>query len=332
MAKKKAELLEEAKSLGLNVTEKNTVAEINEAIKNANDESAKDEEFAKAGKRSKKGVEEAQEKAEKTARQKGADASSDESDEDKSAESLSEEAQDKNKGPAPKTRTRVERKGKAYRKALEAIDRTKEYSLKEAVSLAQKTSTVKFDATVELHVRLNVDPKQADQNTRGSVVLPHGTGKTQRVAVFADEEDIKKAKDAGADIAAGEELLDDLKQEKINFDVLIATPQVMGKLGPFAKILGPKGLMPNPKSGTVAKNVAKAVKEAKAGRVEFRVDKQGIIHTAIGKVSFKPEEILANADSILQSIKENRPGSIKGIFIESAYITTSMGPSIRIST
>jgi large subunit ribosomal protein L1 len=160
--------------------------------------------------------------------------------------------------------------------------------------------------------------------------LPHGTGKTLRVAVFGNDDDVKAAKAAGADKAEGDAFLEDLKKGVFDFDVLIATPDVMAKLGQFAKQLGPKGLMPNPKSGTVTKNVAQAVKDAKAGRVEYRVDKQGIIHTGLGKVSFEPKALLANAKTVIKAVQDARPASIKGVYMKSASVTTSMGPSIKL--
>lgn len=274
---------------------------------------------AKAGKRSAKGLKEAEEKAEKIEKQQHKD------------DEATEEAAKPKVAQKP-ARTRLERQGKRFRKAVEDVDKTKEYSLKEAIELAQKTSTVKFDATVEMHVNLGVDPKHADQNIRGTVVLPAGTGKSVKVAVFADVDDVKKAKDAGADIAAGDEFLQSLDKGVIDFDVLIATPKQMAKLGKYAKVLGPKGLMPNPKSGTVATDVAKAVKEAKGGKVEYRVDSTGIVHLGIGKVSFAATDLLQNAQAIVSAIRGAKPASIKGNYILAAYMTTSMGPSIKLAT
>ncbi|HIA91739.1 TPA: 50S ribosomal protein L1 [Candidatus Saccharibacteria bacterium] len=224
----------------------------------------------------------------------------------------------------------MERRSKKYRQAAEKIDNSKVYTLEDGVKLAQETSTVKFDASVELHIRLNVDPKKADQNIRGSLVLPNGTGKTQRVAVLASDEDLKAAKDAGADMADNQTLMADLEKGAINFDVLIATPDQMAKLGKYAKTLGPKGLMPNPKSGTVTKNVAKAVQEAKAGRVEYRVDKHGIIHLAVGKVSFKDADLTQNIQALFKAINGARPNTIKGDYVKSITLSTSMGPGIPL--
>ncbi len=269
---------------------------------------------AKAGKRSAKAIKEAEEAAAKEARK---------------AETATTEAPAAK--PQPKTRSKLERRGKNYRKANEAVEAGKQYSLDEATKLVAKTSPVKFDASVELHVRLNVDPRQADQNIRQTVVLPNGTGKTVRVAVFAEPDQHADAKKAGADIVAGDEFLQQLDKEELNFDVLIATPSLMAKLGKYARVLGPKGLMPNPKSGTVTKTVGKAVEEAKAGRVEYRVDSTGIIHLSIGKVSFEPAKLLENAEAVMGSIRAAKPASVKGNYIVSLYLTSSMGPSISLS-
>lgn len=228
-------------------------------------------------------------------------------------------------------RSRLERAGKKYREVAMLIEKDKTYSVAEALDLALKTSPTKFDATVELHVNLGVDPKQADQNVRDSVTLPAGTGKTLRVAVFAEGEGVAKAKSAGADIAGEAELLAQLDKEEINFDVLITSPNLMARLGKYAKLLGPKGLMPNPKSGTITADIAKAIKEAKAGRVEYRVDQAGIVHMGIGKVSFGAEKLQQNAEVVVSSIKAAKPASLKGIYINSAYITTTMGPSIKVA-
>lgn len=323
---KKADLLEEAKTLKLDVTEKNTIAEIEAAIKTAKETTAEqpqeDEQLAKSGKRSKKGLEEAEEKAEKIARQKGEARESDESE--------IEEAPEKKKGPTPKTRPVLERRSKKYQEAAKKIDADKDYDLADAVKLVQEASTTKFDGSVELHIRLNVDPKKADQNIRGSLVLPHGTGKTARVAVFAEDEDAKKAKAAGADITNMEELTNAIDKGTIEFDVLIAHPSQMAKLGKYAKTLGPKGLMPNPKSGTVTADIEKAVKEAKAGRVEYRVDKYGIIHLAVGKVSFKQTDLTANIQTLFKAIREARPASIKGDYVKSISLNATMSPSVSI--
>lgn len=331
---KKAELLEQAQKLNIEVSEKNTIAEIEAALANAAtttdvEESsevestdlsteAQDDEpkaTAKAGKRSKKGLEEAAEKTEKIEKQKTGE---------------HEEGIIK-KGPAPKTRSKLERRSKGYKKAYELVDATKEYSVKEAAELLPKTSSVKFDASVELHINLGVDPRQADQNIRATVALPHGTGKSIRIAVFAPADQHEAAKKAGADIVGEDEFLQQLDKEQIDFDVLIATPQLMAKLGKYARLLGPKGLMPNPKSGTVTAKVADAVKEAKAGKVEFRVDKQSIVHIAVGKVSFTPAHIAENAQTVLKAIADAKPASVKGTYMQKITMTTTMGPSVKIA-
>ena len=183
---------------------------------------------------------------------------------------------------------------------------------------------------MEAHVRLGVDPRQADQNIRATLVLPHGNGKTVRVAVFAPIDVCKTAKAAGADIAEDEEFLRQLDKGTIDFDVLISTPQYMPKLGKYARLLGPKGLMPNPKAGTVTTDIEKAVKEAKAGKVEYRVDKQSIVHIGLGKTSFTPKQLLENAEAFFESLKNQKPASLKGTYVKSVYLTTTMGPSIQI--
>jgi large subunit ribosomal protein L1 len=267
---------------------------------------------AKAGKRSAKSLEEAAEKQAKEER-KAADA----------------DAEDKPKLPVKATRSRLERQGKNFRKAAEQVEKGKLYTLGEALELAVKTSPVKFDATVEVHINLNVDPRHADQNIRDNLVLPAGTGKAVRVAVFADDADAAKA--AGADLIGTEAILKDLEKGVINFDILVATPTNMQKLGKFARVLGPRGLMPNPKSGTVTTDVAKAVKEAKAGRVEYRVDSTGIIHLGVGKVSFGVAKLEENARAVFANIKGNKPASVKSTYVKAIHLATTMGPSITIA-
>lgn len=276
-----------------------------------------EEKFAKSGKKSKKHIEEVKAEEERQARK---------------VERAAEEAEAalKPKGAAPVTRPLIERRGKKYREAFEKIEKGKVYSLKDALDLAIKTSPVKFDATVEAHVRLGVDPRQADQNIRTTVVLPNGNGKTVRVAVFAPLDLAKKAKEAGADLAEDEEFLKRLEKGEIDFDILISTPTYMPKLGKFARMLGPKGLMPNPKAGTVTMDIEKAVKEAKAGKVEYRVDKQAIVHIGLGKVSFGTEKLLENANVFFDSLKAQKPASLKGNYVKSVFLTTSMGPSIAV--
>ncbi len=270
------------------------------------------ETFAKSGKRSKKHIEEVKAEEERQARKAEAPEAP------------------KPKGATPITRPRIERRGKKYQAAAKFIDKTKVYPLKDAIDLAIKSKAVNFDATLEAHVRLGVDPRQADQNIRTTIVLPNGNGKTVRVAVFAPLDVCKTAKSAGADIAEDEEFLRQLDKGTIDFDVLISTPQYMPKLGKYARLLGPKGLMPNPKAGTVTTDIEKAVKEAKAGKVEYRVDKQSIVHIGLGKTSFKPQQLLENAEVFFESLKNQKPASLKGTYVKSVYLTTTMGPSIQI--
>lgn len=323
---KKAELLEKAAELKLEVSEKNTIAEIEAAIEAAGApaaeaETAQEEKHvAKAGKRSEKALREAEEKAEKEARKEAGDTS---------AQDPEAEARTK-KGPKPVTRPKLERRGKNYQKAAGQLEKGKVYNLKDALELATKTSPVKFDASVEVHVRLGVDPRQADQNIRTTVSLPHGTGKTVRVAVFAPETEHAAAKKAGADIVGDEDFLKQLEKQELNFDILVATPQYMPKLGKYARVLGPRGLMPNPKSGTVATDVAKAVTEAKAGKVEYRVDKQAIVHLSIGKVSFGAEKLQDNAKAFFDSLQAQKPSSLKGGYVKSTSVSTTMGPGIKV--
>ncbi|MBR2989446.1 50S ribosomal protein L1 [Candidatus Saccharibacteria bacterium] len=276
-----------------------------------------EEKFAKSGKKSKKHIEEV--KAEEARQERKAEKAA-----------ADAEAANKPKGEAPKVRPLLERRGKKYQEAHKLVDKSKVYTLKDAIELAAKTSPVKFDASLEAHVRLGVDPRQADQNIRTTIVLPNGNGKTVRVAVFAPLDEVKKAKAAGADIAEDEEFLKRLEKGEIAFDVLISTPQYMPKLGKYARTLGPKGLMPNPKAGTVTTDVEKAVKEAKAGKVEYRVDKQSIVHIGLGKLSFGSDKLLQNANAFFDSLKSQKPASLKGQYVKSVFITTTMGPSIAV--
>lgn len=277
---------------------------------------AETEQFAKSGKKSKKHIEEVKAEEERQAR--------------KAENKALAEAADKPKGAAPITRPKIERRGKKYQEKAKLIEKDKVYTLKDALDLATKTNPSKFDATIEAHVRLGVDPRQADQNIRATVVLPHGNGKTVRVAVFAPLDEAKKAAAAGADIAEDEEFLKRLEKGELDFDVLISTPAYMPKLGKFARLLGPKGLMPNPKAGTVTTGIEKAVKESKAGKVEYRVDKQAIIHIGLGKASFGQDKLLENANTFFDSLKSHRPASLKGNFVKSIFVTTSQGPSIAV--
>jgi len=221
--------------------------------------------------------------------------------------------------------------GKRYKGALEKVDRNKRYSLEDAVSLVVQTAGAKFDETVEIAVRLGVDPRQADQNVRGTVALPHGTGKTVRVAVFAKGEKEREAKDAGADFVGAEDLVKKIQEENwLEFDKAIATPDMMGLVGRIGKVLGPRGLMPNPKVGTVTFDVGKAVKELKGGRVEFRVEKAGIVHVPIGKVSFGAEKLLDNARALIHSLMRAKPAAAKGNYMLSVGLSCTMGPGVKV--
>lgn len=317
---KKADLLAEAKKLKLKLTEKNTIAEIEAAIAGAEKHEVREAKVAKAGKRSEKVLKEVEEKAEKEARKESGDTTP-----------QSEEAEAHvNLGPKPVTRPKLARRSKNYRKLSEKIEKDTHYNLADAMKLAAETSLVKFDASVELHVRLGVDPRQADQNVRATVSLPHGTGKTIRVAVFAPDDQHAAAKKAGADVVGAEDFLKQLDKEALDFDVLIATPAFMPKLGKYARLLGPRGLMPNPKSGTVATDVTKAVTDAKGGKVEYRVDKQAIVHLSIGKASFGASKLTENATVFFTSLQAQKPSSLKGIYIKTISASTTMGPGIKI--
>ena len=318
---RKADLLEEAAKLGLEMTTKNTVAQIEAAIADSATEAPKEEKkTAKAGKRSEKALAEVDAKLEKEARKEAGDTAP-----------QTEEAEARGKkGPKPTARPVIERRGKAYQTVAKLVEKDKVYALTEALEIAVQTNPAKFDASVEIHVRLSVDPRQADQNIRATVSLPNGTGKTIRVAVFAPEGDHAEAKKAGADVIGDEEFIKQLDKEQIDFDVLVATPQYMPKLGKYARLLGPRGLMPNPKSGTVATDVAKAVTEAKAGKVEYRVDKQAIVHLAIGKVSFGAEKLAVNAKAFFDSLQSQKPTSLKSAYVKSTSISTTQGPGIKV--
>jgi len=220
--------------------------------------------------------------------------------------------------------------GKNYNQAREQVDRTKRYPLEEAVQLAVKASYVKFDETVDMAVRLGVDPRHADQMVRGAVVLPNGTGKTTRVLVFAKGEKEKEALDAGADVVGSEELIEKIKGGWLEFDKAVATPDLMGQVGKIGKILGPRGLMPNAKTGTVTFDVAKAIREIKAGKIEFRVEKNGIVHAPMGRVSFGLDKLIPNILSFFDTVLRLKPSSAKGTYLKSITISTTMGPGIKI--
>ena len=223
------------------------------------------------------------------------------------------------------------KKGKRYQECEKLIDNTKNYNAKEALEAFEKMPKPKFDETVELHVKLGVDGKQADQQVRGTVVLPNGTGKTQRVLVFAKGDKAKEAEAAGADFVGAEELVPKIQNENwFDYDVIVATPDMMGVIGRLGKILGPKGLMPNPKSGTVTMDVTKAINEIKSGKVEYRLDKSNIIHLGFGKISFGSEKLLENYETIMEAIQKAKPAAAKGQYIISIAISTTMGPSIYV--
>jgi large subunit ribosomal protein L1 len=221
--------------------------------------------------------------------------------------------------------------GKKYANAAKNIDYEKRYPLDEALELVATNKVAKFDETVELAVRLGVDPRQADQNVRGTVVLPNGTGKVFRVLVLAKGEKEKEGRDAGADFVGGEDLIKKIQEENwLDFDRVIATPDIMGAVGRIGKILGPRGLMPNPRVGTVTFDVAKAVQEVKAGKVDYRVDKAGVVHARIGKVSFGGEKLAANAHALLGAIMRSKPSSAKGNYVKSVAVSSTMGPGVRV--
>jgi ribosomal protein L1 len=225
----------------------------------------------------------------------------------------------------------VKQRGKKYVEALGKIEKGKAYTKEEAIKLAKETSISKFDGSVEVAVRLNLDTKKADQQLRGAIVLPHGTGKTKKVLVIAKGDNAKKAEEAGADYVGDVDMLEKIEKENwFDFDVMIATPDMMPLLGKLGRVLGPKGLMPNPKTGTVTTDVAKAVSEVKAGRVEYRTDSFGNVHGIIGKVSFTEEQLLDNLNAFMATIMKVKPASVKGDYIKNVAITTTMGPGIKI--
>ncbi|MDQ0232999.1 50S ribosomal protein L1 [Metabacillus malikii] len=222
------------------------------------------------------------------------------------------------------------KKGKKLVEAAKLVDRSKFYSVQEAIELVKKTSTVKFDATVEVAFRLGVDPKKADQQIRGAVVLPNGTGKTQRVLVFAKGDKAKEAEAAGADYVGDSDYINKIQQGWFEFDVIVATPDMMGEVGKLGRVLGPKGLMPNPKTGTVTFDVTKAVNEIKAGKVEYRLDKAGIIHVPIGKVSFDDNKLAENFTTVYDTLLKAKPAAAKGTYMKSINATSTMGPGVKV--
>ena len=223
------------------------------------------------------------------------------------------------------------KKGKRYVEAEKLIDSSKDYSAKEALEVIEKFPKAKFDETVELHVKLGVDSKHADQQVRGTVVLPHGTGKTLKVLVFAKGDKATEAEQAGADFVGAEELIPKIEKENwFDYDVIVATPDMMGVVGRLGKVLGPKGLMPNPKSGTVTMDVTKAINDIKSGKVEYRLDKTNIIHLGFGKVSFGTEKLLENYETVMEAIIKAKPAAAKGQYIRSVAVSTTMGPSVFV--
>jgi large subunit ribosomal protein L1 len=220
---------------------------------------------------------------------------------------------------------------KRFREALKNVNKKKSYSLKEAISIIKSFPEAKFDEAVELNLHLNIDPKNSDQLVRGSVVLPHGTGRKIKVAVFCKGEHEKQARDAGADFVGAQDLIEKVLKGFLDFDRTIATPEMMRELSRLGKILGPRGLMPSPKTGTVTENIAEAIREVKAGKIEFKTDKQGGIHAGIGRVSFTEDQLVENASTLIDAIKALRPSSVKGAFFKSISLATTMGPGIKIS-
>lgn len=279
-----------------------------EAVEVKEDKASKS--TTKAGKHSAKALKEAEELAEKEARK--------------------ESKAELEAAPKPKQKPRIKTYSKKQKAARELITKDKLYSLEEAIELIPKLSQTKFDASVEVHITLGIDPRQADQQFRQSVILPSGTGKQVRVAVLTDAKNAKAAGEAGADLVDSEKILADIAKSKFDFDILVATPDQMAVLGRHAKALGPKGLMPSPKSGTVTSDPVKAVSEIKKGRLDVKNDANGIVHVAFGKVSFKPADLQANAQAVVSSVVSNRPTGVKGIYIKSAYITATMSPSIKL--
>jgi large subunit ribosomal protein L1 len=222
------------------------------------------------------------------------------------------------------------KKGKKYQEALKLVDRTKAYTMNEAIGLVKEASSAKFDESIEVAFRLGVDPKKADQQIRGAVVLPHGTGKTQRVLVFAKGEKAKEAEAAGADYVGDQDMVAKINQGWFEFDVIVATPDMMGEVGKLGRVLGPKGLMPNPKTGTVTFEVEKAVNEIKAGKVEYRVDKQGNVHVPIGKVSFEADKLAENFSTIVDTMVKVKPAAAKGTYMRNVTVASTMGPGVKV--
>ena len=294
--------------------EKNTKKPANVAEEVVAEEKTTKATTTKAGKRSKKAQEEAAEAEAKENRKT-----------DTKAKAIEETEK-----PKVIQKPRVKKYSKNQKEVRALIEPDKLYTLAEAVELLPKLSKVNFDATAELHVACNIDPKQADQQVRSSVALPAGTGKSVRVAVLADDKDAAAAKKAGADITNSEDLLAALGKEKFDFDVLVATPAKMAELGRYAKVLGPKGLMPSPKNNTVTANPAAAVEEIKKGQAELRADANGIVHVGFGKLSFKPADLLSNLKAVVAGLNQAKPAGVKGVFVRSMFVSATMSPSIKL--
>ena len=222
------------------------------------------------------------------------------------------------------------KRAKKYLAALEKVDHEKLYTLEEAAKLVKETSTVKFDATIDVSLKLNVDPKQADQQVRGTLILPNGNGKTKKVLAITDK--VEEAKAAGADFVGGKELLDKIQSDNwFDFDVIVATPNMMGEIGKLGRVLGPKGLMPNPKTGTVSPDIGKAIKEIKAGKIEYRVDKEGNMHATIARVSFDADKIVENLKVFVEAVMKAKPAAVKNAYVKNAVIHTTMGPAVNFT-
>jgi large subunit ribosomal protein L1 len=226
----------------------------------------------------------------------------------------------------------VTRKSKRIAEAVKLVDKTKLYDAGEALGLVKQTATAKFDETVEVAVRLGVDPKKQDQQVRGAVVLPHGTGKTARVLVFAKGDKAKEAEAAGADFVGDDDLIQKISSGWFDFDVVVATPDMMGSVGRLGRVLGPKGLMPNPKTGTVTFDVSRAIQEIKAGKIEYRLDKAGIVHVPIGKASFEAEKLLGNFQTLVEALQKAKPSGAKGTYVRGITVASTMGPGVRVNT
>lgn len=231
-----------------------------------------------------------------------------------------------------KEEIKMAKKSKKYQEAVKLIDRESAYDVTEAIELVKKTATAKFDESVEVAARLGVDPKKADQQIRGAVVLPHGTGRTQRVLVFAKGDKLKEAEAAGADYVGDEDLINKITQGWFEFDVIVATPDMMAQVGKLGRVLGPKGLMPNPKTGTVTFEVGKAVQEIKAGKIEYRVDRDGNIHVPVGKVSFDTSKLVENFTTVMDTLMKAKPAAAKGTYVRNVAVSSTMGPGIKVNT